>query len=211
MVAALKPSPENLVDGSEIHVCATPACRPAHMAQILGLIWALMMRFMRFHDSLPGEEGSAANMSAKEQLLSWVQHNTQGYAGVSIKNFTSSFSDGLALCAIIHKFRPDLIDFDSLSPADPQHNIATSLAAAQVYFGLDVYLTIPEIMKLDDKSMVVFLGEFYAGITEHAKRGRASERIAKLVQFDQTNDKVLPRGLVSNRSHVNAAQVGLRA
>ena len=149
-----------------------------------------MMRFMRFHDALLGEEGSAANMSAKEQLMSWVQHNTQGYPSVSVKNFTSSFADGLALCAIIHKFRPDLLDFEALSPADPQRNIATALAAAQVYFGLDVYLTIPEIMKLDDKSMVVFLGEFYAGITEHAKRGRAAERIAKLVLFDQTNDKV---------------------
>lgn len=46
----------------------------------------------------------------------WVQNKTQGYKGVSVENFGKDFRDGMALCALVHKHRPKLIDFDSLNP-----------------------------------------------------------------------------------------------
>ena len=53
-------------------------------------------------------------------LEAWCRQVTSGYPGVNIKDFTSSWRDGLAFCAIIHRFRPDIIDFNSLKPGHIQ-------------------------------------------------------------------------------------------
>ena len=48
----------------------------------------------------------------------WCQRATAGYPGVDVVNMTSSFRDGLAFCAIIHRYRPDIIDFGKLDKKD---------------------------------------------------------------------------------------------
>ncbi|XP_032240825.2 F-actin-monooxygenase MICAL3 isoform X2 [Nematostella vectensis] len=63
------------------------------------------------------------NQSAAEaDLLKWCKNVTKGYKGVKIKNTTTSWRDGLAFCAIIHHFHPDLIDFSSLDPQNIKEN-----------------------------------------------------------------------------------------
>jgi hypothetical protein len=51
-------------------------------------------------------------------LLLWVQRSTAGYDNVHVTNFSSSFSDGLAFCAIIHRHRPEVLNFKSLTPSN---------------------------------------------------------------------------------------------
>lgn len=77
----------------------------------------------------PEEEEEALFLGLKESsssmtddLLNWCKEVTTGYPGVKITNMTTSFRNGMAFCALLHHFRPDLLDFDSLNPVDIREN-----------------------------------------------------------------------------------------
>ncbi|XP_006881019.1 PREDICTED: EH domain-binding protein 1-like isoform X2 [Elephantulus edwardii] len=60
--------------------------------------------------------------NASQALLVWCKEVTKNYRGVKITNFTTSWRNGLSFCAILHHFRPDLIDYKSLNPQDIKEN-----------------------------------------------------------------------------------------
>lgn len=60
--------------------------------------------------------------STSDNLLDWCKEVTAGHAGVNVTNLTTSWRNGMAFCALLHHFRPDLIDFQSLSPSDIKGN-----------------------------------------------------------------------------------------
>ncbi|XP_064172891.1 EH domain-binding protein 1 isoform X1 [Anguilla rostrata] len=60
--------------------------------------------------------------NASQSLLAWCREVTKNYRGVKITNFTTSWRNGLAFCALLHHFRPDYIDYKSLSPQDIKEN-----------------------------------------------------------------------------------------
>ena len=68
---------------------------------------------------------SAATSAAtiKATLLTWCQQRTRGYRGVDIRNFSSSWADGLAFAAISHSYAPDAFDFDELDPSDRRNTL----------------------------------------------------------------------------------------
>lgn len=86
-------------------------------------------------------------MTSLEELLSWCKEITEGYHGVKITNMTTSWRNGMAFCAIIHHFRPDLIDFSSLSPHDIKGNCKIAFEAA---FNLGV----PKLIEPSDMVML---------------------------------------------------------
>ncbi|XP_073905149.1 EH domain-binding protein 1-like protein 1 isoform X9 [Castor canadensis] len=61
-------------------------------------------------------------VSSSQSLLEWCQEVTAGYRGVRITNFTTSWRNGLAFCAILHRFHPDKIDYTSLDPLSIKQN-----------------------------------------------------------------------------------------
>ncbi|XP_015316772.1 EH domain-binding protein 1-like protein 1 isoform X3 [Bos taurus] len=71
---------------------------------------------------LPGSQAPPAQVSFSQSLLEWCQEVTAGYRGVRITNFTTSWRNGLAFCAILHRFYPDKIDFASLDPLNIKQN-----------------------------------------------------------------------------------------
>ncbi|XP_038935522.1 EH domain-binding protein 1-like protein 1 isoform X11 [Rattus norvegicus] len=70
----------------------------------------------------PDIEAPSALVSSSQSLLEWCQEVTKGYRGVCITNFTTSWRNGLAFCAILHRFYPDKIDYFSLDPLNIKQN-----------------------------------------------------------------------------------------
>ncbi|XP_028626776.1 EH domain-binding protein 1-like protein 1 isoform X3 [Grammomys surdaster] len=69
-----------------------------------------------------GPQAPPALVSSSQSLLEWCQEVTNGYRGVCITNFTTSWRNGLAFCAILHRFYPDKIDYFSLDPLNIKQN-----------------------------------------------------------------------------------------
>ncbi|XP_070421569.1 EH domain-binding protein 1-like protein 1 isoform X7 [Equus przewalskii] len=67
-------------------------------------------------------QASPAPVSSSQSLLEWCQEVTAGYRGVRVTNFTTSWRNGLAFCAILHRFYPDKIDYASLDPLNIKQN-----------------------------------------------------------------------------------------
>ncbi|KAI4537644.1 hypothetical protein MG293_012507 [Ovis ammon polii] len=98
------------------------------------------------------------------KLLTWCQQQTEGYQHVSITDLTTSWRSGLALCAIIHRFRPDLINFDSLNEDDAVENNQLAFDVAEREFGIPPVTTGKEMASAqepDKLSMVMYLSKFY--------------------------------------------------
>lgn len=131
-------------------------------------------------------EDSKERRSAKDALILWCQTKTKGYPGVKIKNFHSSWKDGLAFNALIHKHRPDLLQYDDLS-ADPstENSIknlegafekAEHLGIARLLDAEDVAVDHP-----DEKSIITYVVAYYHYFNEQAKKGIESNRIGNIL------------------------------
>lgn len=69
--------------------------------------------------------------SKRNALLKWCQNKTVGYRNIDITNFSSSWNDGLAFCAIMHSYLKDQIPYDSLGPHDKRRNFTIAFSAAE--------------------------------------------------------------------------------
>ncbi|XP_074613060.1 uncharacterized protein LOC141872986 isoform X1 [Acropora palmata] len=82
-------------------------------------------------------------MSVSSLILTWCKDVTQEYEGVNITNFSGSFSNGLAFCALIHKFNPDKFDYNSLSAENREYNF-------QLAFDTGTSVGIPALLDVED-------------------------------------------------------------
>ena len=73
-------------------------------------------------------------------MLQWVKNRTKDYDNISVSNFSQSWSNGLAFCAIIHHYHPDLIDYASLKPEDAEKNLKLAWDIAENKLHIENYL-----------------------------------------------------------------------
>lgn len=81
-------------------------------------------------DSQEHDTSTEADISTSEDLLSWCKNITNIHYGLSVSDMTTSWRNGMAFCALIHYFRPDLINYSELNPADIQANCKIAFDAA---------------------------------------------------------------------------------
>ncbi|XP_065603562.1 F-actin-monooxygenase MICAL1 isoform X2 [Cyrtonyx montezumae] len=101
---------------------------------------------------------------AYKELLRWCQDSTDGYQGVEVTDFTSSWTSGLALCALIHRFRPDLLDFNAMDPQDPVRIHQLVLDMAEQKLGIQPILSSAEMASMAEPNrlgLITYLSQFY--------------------------------------------------
>ncbi|XP_041279213.1 F-actin-monooxygenase MICAL2 isoform X5 [Onychostruthus taczanowskii] len=136
------------------------------------------------------------------KLLTWCQKQTEGYRNVNVTDLTTSWKSGLALCAIIHRFRPDLIDFEALNEEDVVRNNQLAFDVAEQEFGIPPVTTGKELGSAgepDKLSMVLYLSKFY-----ELFRGtplRAVDAVDK--QNEENNDPHLPKSNFICNNYIN--------
>ncbi|XP_074487879.1 protein-methionine sulfoxide oxidase mical3a isoform X6 [Sebastes fasciatus] len=104
------------------------------------------------------------SIARSSKLLNWCQRQTEGYRNVKVTDLTMSWKSGLALCALIDRYRPDLIDFDSLDERDQEKNNQLGFDVAEREFGISPCMTGKEmssVVEPDKLSMVMYLSQFY--------------------------------------------------
>ncbi|XP_073776575.1 dystonin isoform X31 [Danio rerio] len=125
----------------------------------LGLIWTIILHFQISEIHVTGE---SEDMTAKERLLLWSKQMTEGYVGVRCDNFTTSWRDGRLFNAIIHKYRPDLVDMSRVSAQTSRSNleqafgVAEQLGVARLLDPEDVDVSSP-----DEKSVITYVSTLY--------------------------------------------------
>ncbi|KAL0979374.1 hypothetical protein UPYG_G00184240 [Umbra pygmaea] len=105
--------------------------------------------------------------SIKQMLLDWCRAKTRSYENVDIQNFSSSWSDGMAFCALVHNFFPEAFDYSSLNPANRRHNFEVAFSTAEKLADCPVLLDVEDMVRMrepDWKCVYTYLQEFYRGL-----------------------------------------------
>ncbi|VDL77435.1 unnamed protein product [Nippostrongylus brasiliensis] len=108
--------------------------------------------------------------SIKDALLRWVQNKVQGYPNVSVTNFSSSWANGMAFCALIHRFAPDAFDFNKLDPKDRRQNLELAFKVAEEH-GICPLLEVDDMILMGDrpdwKCIFTYVQCFYKQFRDH--------------------------------------------
>ncbi|CAH6793507.1 spectrin beta chain, non-erythrocytic 2 isoform X3 [Phodopus roborovskii] len=148
----------------------------------LGLVWTIILRF-QIQDISVETEDNKEKKSAKDALLLWCQMKTAGYPNVNVHNFTTSWRDGLAFNAIVHKHRPDLLDFESLKKCNAHYNLQNAFNLAEKELGLTKLLD-PEDVNVDqpdEKSIITYVATYYHYFSKMKALAVEGKRIGKVL------------------------------
>jgi len=102
--------------------------------------------------------------SAKEVILAWVQERTNTYPNLNVTNFSSSWNDGMAFCALIHYYYPEAFDYDKLDPKNRRHNFDLAFRMAEQYADICPLLDVEDMVmyeKPDWKCVFTYVQTFF--------------------------------------------------
>ncbi|PAV81418.1 hypothetical protein WR25_22231 [Diploscapter pachys] len=126
-----------------------------------------MFKQMEKVGSTPGAAGVPRQLnpnSIKDALLRWVQNRINDYPNVNVTNFSSSWADGMAFCALIHRFAPHSFDFSKLDPANRRQNFDLAFKVAEDN-GIFPLLEVDDMIMMGDrpdwKCVFTYVQSFY--------------------------------------------------
>ncbi|XP_030918326.1 smoothelin isoform X1 [Geospiza fortis] len=117
--------------------------------------------------------------SIKQMLLDWCRAKTRGYEHVDIQNFSSSWSDGMAFCALVHNFFPDAFDYSKLTPQNRRQNFEVAFSSAEMLVDCVPLVEVEDMMimgkKPDAKCVFTYVQSLYNHLRRHELRMRQKE------------------------------------
>jgi len=158
-----------------------------NLKMTLGMIWTIILRFAI-------QDISVEEMTAKEGLLLWCQRKTAPYDNVNVQNFHTSFKDGLAFCALIHRHRPDLIDYNRLSKNNPMENLTYAFEVAEKHLDIPKMLDPEDLIntpKPDERAIMTYVSCYYHAFQGAQQAETASNRICKVLKVNQDNERLM--------------------
>ncbi|XP_072756470.1 microtubule-actin cross-linking factor 1 isoform X17 [Anoplolepis gracilipes] len=125
----------------------------------LGLIWTIILHF-QISDIVVGQE---PNVTAREALLRWARRSTARYPGVRVTDFTGSWRDGLAFSALLHRNRPDLVDWRNARSSQPRERLDRVFYVAEREYGVTRLLDPEDVdtPEPDEKSLITYISSLY--------------------------------------------------
>uniref|UniRef100_A0AAY4EC63 Utrophin n=1 Tax=Denticeps clupeoides TaxID=299321 RepID=A0AAY4EC63_9TELE len=129
----------------------------------LGLIWSIILNW-QVKDVMKDVMSSLHQTNSEKLLLSWVRNVTRNYAAVNVLNFTTSWSDGLAFSAILHRFRPAAFSWEKILSLTPVERLDHTFAVAKELLAVERLLD-PEdvVVQLPDKkSIIMYVTSLFA-------------------------------------------------
>uniref|UniRef100_A0A3P9API9 Smoothelin-like 1 n=2 Tax=Esox lucius TaxID=8010 RepID=A0A3P9API9_ESOLU len=136
--------------------------------------------------------------SIKQKVLSWCANKTRNYKGVCIENFSSSWCDGMAFCALIHRFFPDAFDYSTLNPAEREKNFTLAFHTAETMADCCPLLEVGDMILMGDKPDPMCVFTYVQALCHHLskiekeRKDRAEEQKSKTVkdgQVETTTEK----------------------
>lgn len=131
-------------------------------------------------------------LSTTDELLSWCKEVTKSYRGVRVTNMTTSWRNGMAFCAILHHYRPDMVDFQSLSPSDIKRNCKIAFESFEK-LGVSKIIEPIEMVVLDspDKLRVMtYLHQLKSHFTDPSNRMTDISDCLEAVDMERDEKKI---------------------
>ncbi|XP_045150513.1 utrophin [Echinops telfairi] len=128
----------------------------------LGLLWSIILHW-QVKDVMKDIMSDLQQTNSEKILLSWVRQSTRPYGQVNVLNFTTSWTDGLAFNALLHRHKPDLFSWDRVVQMSPIERLEHAFNKAQTYLGIEKLLD-PEDVAVqlpDKKSIIMYLTSLF--------------------------------------------------
>ncbi|XP_053130605.1 smoothelin-like protein 2 isoform X2 [Hemicordylus capensis] len=114
--------------------------------------------------------GVASASSIKQILLDWCRSKTIGYKHIDLQNFSSSWSDGMAFCALVHSFFPEAFDYNTLDPAKPKENFELAFTMAEKMASCDRLIEVEDMMVMGRKPDPMCVFTYVQSLYNHLRR-----------------------------------------
>nr|XP_033467798.1 smoothelin-like protein 1 isoform X2 [Epinephelus lanceolatus] len=114
--------------------------------------------------------GVSSASGIKQILLEWCRSKTIGYKNIDIQNFSSSWSDGMAFCALVHSFFPLDFDYNTLDPANRKHNLQLAFTTAEQQADCLRLIEVEDMLEMGDKPDPMCVFTYVQSLYNHLKK-----------------------------------------
>lgn len=159
------------------------------------------------HKEKAKEKEDARPSVGEAHLLDWCRKQTEAYAGVAIEDFQASWRDGMAFCALVHRFKPDAFDFASLQPDNADANLKLAFATAEKELGVPSYLSSEDVADSDGADVLTYLLKFHSLVVNENGHNEAADTSSCVILAEPT---INASGNVAEPAQVLAALASSR-